>query len=58
MKTVSIDRLTAVLSGILSDRFNKEVKVTMEGENVNNNSDCADSDSCRSAQLHPLHDAV
>lgn len=58
MKTVNIDRLTAVLSGILSDRFNKEVKVTMEGKDVNNNSDCPGTDSCRSAQLHPLHDAV
>lgn len=58
MKTVSIDRLTAVLSGILSDRYSKDVKVTMEGKNVNSNSDCADSDSVRSARLHPYPDAV
>lgn len=38
MNTVNIDRLTAVLSGILSDRFGKDVKVTMEGKNDNSNS--------------------
>lgn len=58
MNTVNIDRLTAVLSGILSDRYNKEVKVTMEGKDVNNDSDCTDTDSVRSARIHPLHDAV
>lgn len=58
MNTLDLDRLTAVLSGILSDRHNKQIKVTLEGKNVNNNPDCADSDSGRSAQFRPLHDAV
>lgn len=58
MNTLNTDRLTAVLSGILTDRYGKLIEVTLEGKNVNNNSDCADSDSGRSAQFHPLHDAV
>lgn len=53
MNTLNIDRLTAVLSDILTDRFNKQITVTMEGENVNCNSDCPDTDSGRSARLHP-----
>lgn len=44
MNTVNIDRLTAVLSGILSDRFGREITVTAEetndnGDTVSNNSD-------------------
>ncbi len=56
--TLNTDRLTAVLSGILTDRYGKQIKVTLEGKNVNNNPDCPGTDSGRSAQLHPLHDAV
>ena len=56
--TVNIDRLTAVLSGILSDKYDKQISVIMEGKDVNNDSDCADSDSGRSARLHPYPDAV
>lgn len=41
--TLNIDRLTAVLSDILSDRFGKEIKVTMEGKNDNSNSVSCDS---------------
>lgn len=55
---IDIKRLESVLSDILTDRYGKLIKVTLEGKNVNNNSDCADSDSGRSAQFHPLHDAV
>lgn len=58
MNTVNIDRLTAVLSDVLSDRFGKEIKVTMEGKNDNSNSDRTDSDSIRSARLHPDFIAV
>ena len=58
MNTVNIDRLTAVLSGILSDKYGKQIKVTMEGKNDNSNSDCADSDSVRSARIHPDFIAV
>lgn len=31
MNTVNIDRLSAVLSDILSDRFSKTITVTLEG---------------------------
>ena len=58
MNTINIDRLTATLSGIMSDRYGKDIKVKLEGKDDNNNPDCPDSDSCRSAQFHPLHDAV
>ena len=57
--TCSIERLEKVLSGILSDRYGIKIKATMKGEqNDNNNLDCPCPDSGRSAQLHPLHDAV
>ena len=58
MNTVNIDRLAAVLSGILTDRYGAKVTVTLEGKDDNNNPDCPGTDSGRSAQLHPLHDAV
>ncbi len=60
MKTVNIDRLTATLSDILSSKYSRQISVTFkEGEqDDHNNSDCPGTDSCRSAQLHPLHDAV
>lgn len=55
---ININRLESVLSGILSDRYGKEIAVTLEGEDVNSNSYSADSDSGRSARLHPYLDAV
>ena len=55
---IDIKRLESMLSGILSDRYNKQIKVKLEGKDDNNNPDCPGTDSCRSAQLHPLHDAV
>ncbi len=58
MNTVNIDRLTAVLSGILTDKYNQKITVTTEGKDVNNDSDCADSDSGRSARIHPDFIAV
>lgn len=58
MNTLNTDRLTSVLSAILSDKYGKRIKVTLEGKDDNNNPDCPGTDSCRSAQLHPLHDAV
>ena len=58
MNTVNIDRLTAVLSDILTDKYGKKITVTAEGKDVNNDSDCADSDSIRSARLHHGHVAV
>ena len=58
MNTLNIDRLSAVLTEILSDKFSREITVTMEGKDVNNDSDCADSDSGRSARIHPDFIAV
>lgn len=58
MNTLNLDRLAAVMSGILSDKYSAKVTVTLEGEDVNNNPDCADSDSGRSARIHPYPDAV
>ena len=55
---IEIKRLESVLSDILTDRYGKLIEVTLEGKDVNNNPDCADSDSGRSAQFRPLHDAV
>ena len=60
MNTLNIDRLTATLSDILSAKYSRQIVVTFkEGEQDDyNNPDCPGTDSCRSAQLHPLHDAV
>ena len=58
MNTVNIDRLTAVLSGILSDRFGKDVKVTMEGKNDNSNSVSNNSDPRRSARFPDVRNVV
>lgn len=58
MNTLNLDRLAAVLSGILSDRYGKQIAVTLEGKDVNNDPDCHGTDSFGSAQLHSLHDAV
>ena len=55
---IDIKRLESVLSDILTDRYGKLIEVTLEEKDVNNNPDCADSDSGRSAQFRPLHDAV
>lgn len=60
MNTVNIDRLTATLSDILSDRFSRQVLVTFkEGEqNDNNNPDCPGTDSGRSARIPAVRNAV
>lgn len=58
MNTLNLDRLAATLSDILSSKYSKQILVTLEGEDDYNNPDCPGTDSCRSAQLHPLHDAV
>ena len=55
---IDIKRLESVLSDILTDRYGKLIEVTLEGKNDNNNPDCPGTDSGRSAQFHPLHDAV
>lgn len=58
MNTLNLDRLAATLSDILSSKYSKQILVTLEGEDDNNNPDRPGTDSCRSAQLHPLRDAV
>lgn len=58
MNTLNIDRMAAVLSGILTDRYGAKVTVTLEGKDDNNNPDRPGTDSFGSAQFHPLHDAV
>jgi len=55
---IDIKRLESVLSGILSDRHNRQISVKLEGEDVNNNSDCTDSDSGRSARIPDVRNVV
>ena len=55
---IDIKRLESVLSDILTDRYGKLIEVTLEGKNVNNNSDCADSDSGRSAWFPDVRNVV
>jgi hypothetical protein len=55
---IDIKRLESVLSDILTDRYGKLIEVTLEEKDVNNNPDCADSDSGRSARIHPDFIAV
>lgn len=58
MNTLNLDRLAAVMSGILSDKYSAKVTVKLEGEDVNNNSDCHGTDSCRSARIPTVRNAV
>lgn len=60
MNTVNIDRLTATLSDILSDRFSRQVLVTFkEGEQNDNNNSCRPCpDSGRSARIPDVRNAV
>ena len=55
MNAVNVDRLKTVLSGILSDRYGKQVKVTTrEGTNDKRNSDRNDNYTGGDSRLHPL----
>ena len=51
MNTLNIDRLAAVLSGILTDRYGAKVTVTLQEGNENSskdfNGDCPASDHVR-----------
>lgn len=58
MNTVNIDRLTAVLSDILSDKYGKQIKVTMEGKNDNSNSVSNNSVPGRSAWFPDVRNVV
>ena len=58
MNTVNIDRLTAVLSGILSDRFGTEITVTMEDKDDNSNSVSNNSDPGKRAWLPDVRNVV
>lgn len=55
---IDIKRLESVLSGILSDRYGKQIAVTLEGKDDNNNPDCSGSDSFGNTRLHHVCDAV
>lgn len=58
MNTLNIDRLTAVLSGILTDRCGKQITVKMEERHDNSDSGKPCPHSGGDSRLHPLHDAV
>ena len=55
MNAVNVDRLKTVLSGILSDRYGKQIEVTTrEGTNDKRNSDRNDNYAGGDSRLHPL----
>lgn len=55
MNAVNVDRLKTVLSGILSDRYGKQIKVkTQEGTNGKHDSDRNDNYAGGDSRLHPL----
>lgn len=55
MNAVNVDRLKTVLSGILSDRYQRKISVkTQEGTNDKHNSDRNDNYACGDSRLHPL----
>ena len=55
MNAVNVDRLKTVLSGILSDRYNRQIKVTTrEGTNGKHDSDRNDNYAGGDSRLHPL----
>lgn len=56
--TVNIDRLTAVLSDILTDKCGKKITVTAEGTNVNSDTDSNNSDPGKRAWLSDVRNVV
>lgn len=58
MNTVNIDRLTAVLSGILSDRFGREITVTAEETNDNSDTVSNNSDPGKRAWFPDVRNVV
>ena len=56
--TLNIDRLTAVLSGILSDRHGKEIKVILEETNVNSDTVGNNSDPGKRAWFPDVRNVV
>ena len=58
MNTLNLDRLAAVMSGILTDRYGAKVTVTLEGKDDNNNPDCSGPDSFGNTRLHHVCDVV
>lgn len=52
---ISMERLEATLSGILSDRYQRKISVkTQEGTNGKHDSDRNDNYAGGDSQLHPL----
>ena len=58
MNTLNLDRLAAVMSGILTDRYGAKVTVTLEGKDDNNNSCRPCSDSGRSSRFPDVRNVV
>ena len=58
MNTLNTDRLTSVLSAILSDKYGKRIKVTLEGKDDNSDSGKPCAHSCGDSRLHHGNDAV
>lgn len=57
MNTINIDRLAAVLSDILSDKFGAKVTVTLQEEKNDtdrDNPDSSNTDSGRYSRIHPV----
>lgn len=55
MNTVNVERLKTVLSGILSDRYQRKISVkTQEGTNDKHDSDRNDNYAVCNSRLHPL----
>lgn len=56
--TVNIDRLTAVLSDILTDKYDRKIMVTTEGTNVNNDTDSNNPDPGKRAWFPDVRNVV
>ena len=58
MNTLNLDRLAAVMSGILSDKYSAKVTVTMEDKDDNSNSVSNNSDPGKRAWLPDVRNVV
>lgn len=58
MNTINISRLETTLSEILSDRHGKEIKVILEGTNVNSDTDSNNSDPGKRAWFPDVRNVV
>jgi hypothetical protein len=61
MNTINTDRLTAVLSGILTDRYGAKITVTLQEEKNDtdrDNPDSSNTGSVRYSRIHPVFPLV